>query len=275
MCDDHSMHGNLNPEDGSYRCWRCKGSAPAVVLSKASGSPAHVIGNMMKQYTTGDVVKKFAKKEYATELKIPGGTMPSKVQTDYLEGRGLDPATIEFLYGIRYGRLGETANGMNIAFRIVIPIYDEFGTPIAWQARDTTGRSELRYVFPKVSDCLADPKHTLYGLHLCRDRKRICVVEGIFDAWKLGSGAVCTFGTSVTDQQIEMMSRWEEVVIAFDAEPEAQKHANEIAMKLAPCGVDVYIADTDLGKNPDGTARDLADATPEEIKEFRTKVGLD
>lgn len=275
MCDDHSMHGNIDPENGSYKCWRCKGSSLAVVLSKASGTPISSISRLLKDFKTSESSNRIVKKEYAKELVVPGGSNPMPVQTEYLKGRGLDPSTLEFYYGIKYGRLGEKANDINVSLRIIIPVLDEYGTPVAWQARDTTGKSELRYVFPRSSECLEDSKHTLYGAHLCRDRRRIVVVEGVFDAWKVGSGAVCTFGTSVTPRQIELMSKWEEVVIAFDAEPEAQSHAREIAMKLAPCGVDVYIADTNFGTNPDGSARDLGDCTPEEIKEFRKKVGLD
>lgn len=272
-CDDHSRHGNFDPETGSYSCWRCKGAHPTSVLALASGRPRQIVEKLVKQYSKGDV-KSVVKKEYASEIKIPGGLHPLPIQTKYLKDRGLDPDTLEFQYGIRYGRPGERANGIDVSFRIIIPVYDEFGTPIAWQARDTTGRSEFRYVFPRSSECLAESKNTLYGAHLCRDRKRIVVVEGVFDAWKLGNGVVCTFGTSVTEQQVRMMANWEEVVIAFDAEPEAQKHAREIAMKLAPCGVKVFIADTDLGKNDDGTARDIGDATPDEIKELRDNFGL-
>lgn len=272
-CDDHSRHGNLDPQTGSYSCWRCKGTHPTSALALASGRPRAIVEKLVKQYTTGDVqVKK--KKVYASELQIPGGTHPLPIQTKYLESRGLDPSALEFNYGIRYGRPGEKANGIDVSFRIIIPVLDEFGTPIAWQARDTTGRSQFRYVFPRSSECLEDSKNVIYGAHLARSRKRIVVVEGVFDAWKLGPGAVCTFGTSVTEKQVRALADWEEVVIAFDNEPEAQYHAQEIALKLAPCGVQVQIADTNFGFNEDGTARDVGDATPEEIREFREYLGL-
>lgn len=273
LCDDHSRHGNADPQTGSYKCWRCKGSSLPYVLSRASGRQIKEVERLIRDYTTGEL-KVVKKKEYATELAIPGGHNPLPIQTKYLTSRGLDPATLEFNYNIKYGRPGERANGIDVSFRIIIPVLDQWGTPIAWQARDTTGRSEFRYVFPRSSDCLDDSKKHIYGAHLCRDRKRIVVVEGVFDCWKVGPGCVCTFGTSVTEEQIAELAQWEEVVLAFDNEPKAQQHAHEIALKLAPTGTEVYMADTNLGLNPDGTARDLGDATPEEIDEFRQTVGI-
>ena len=272
-CDDHSRHGNLDPETGKYSCWRCNGAHPLRVLTLASGKPYTFVEKVFKNYSKGEV-KVDRKKEYASELKIPGGLHPLPIQTNYLEKRGLDPATLEFNYGIRYGRMGERCNNIDVSFRIIIPIMDEYGTPISWQARDVTGKSEFRYVFPRSSDTLDDAKKHLYGAHLCRKRRRIAVVEGVFDAWKLGTGAVCTFGTSVTDDQIRLLANWEEIVLCFDYEPEAQQHARDIATKLSPLGNDIYIADTNLGLNPDGTARDLGDATSEEIEQFRETIGL-
>ena len=272
-CDDHSRHGNFDPETGSYSCWRCKGAHPISVLTLASGRPRTIVEKIYRNNKKGDAKKKEAK-VYASEIKISGGNTPLPVQKHYLESRGLDPATLEFNYGIKYGRLGERCNGIDVSFRVIIPVLDEFGTPISWQARDCTGKNELRYVFPKSTDTLDDAKKHLYGAHLCRNRSRIAVVEGVFDAWKLGPGAVCTFGTSVTEEQVRLMADWEEVVICFDNEPEAQQHAREIAAKLATV-TNVYIADTDLGYNDDGTARDLGDATAEEIAAFRENIGLD
>lgn len=275
MCDDHSRtgHGNANPETGSYKCWRCKGASLATVLTRKSGKSYAIVKKLLDDNTTGSTrVRK--EKEYAKELAIVGGTSPLPIQVNYLRSRGLDPANLELYYGIRYGRLGESANGINVSLRIIIPVLDEYGTPIAWQARDTTGKSDFRYVFPRSSECLDDSKKHLYGAHLCRERKRIVVVEGVFDCWKLGGGACCTFGTSVTDEQILAMANWEEVVIAFDHEVEAQEHALDIARKLECCGTSVYIADTDFGYNDDGTARDLGDCSADEIVEFRKQCGI-
>lgn len=270
-CDDHSMHGNLDPE-GGYSCWRCKGSHPTVVLCKASGRPRELVEKILRENST-DTVKMEKKKEYAAELVLPGGNNPLPIQTNYLKKRGFDASQLEFMYNIRYGRPGEKANGIDVSFRIIIPVMDEYGTPIAWQARDTTGKSSLRYVFPRSSECLDDSKNHLYGAHLCRKRNRIVVVEGVFDAWKVGPGCVCTFGTSVTSEQIAKMSQWEEVVLAFDNEPTAQQHAREIAMKLAPT-TQVYMIAPNLGYNEDGSARDLGDASIEEIQRFRNICGI-
>ena len=92
------------------------------------------------------------------------------------------------------------------------------------------------------------------------------------DAWKLGAGAVCTFGSSVTDAQVLEMANWRRVFIAFDNEPAAIEHARDVAKQLSSLGVEAYIVNTDFGLNPDGTARDIGDLPMDDAREFRRQV---
>lgn len=58
------------------------------------------------------------------------------------------------------------------------------------------------------------------------------MVEGVVDVWKLGKGAVCTFGTKFTKKQIARLCKMNTVYIYYDPEPEAQEKARELANSL-------------------------------------------
>ena len=92
------------------------------------------------------------------------------------------------------------------------------------------------------------------------------------DAWKLGKGAVCTFGTSVTSSQILEMSRWRNVYIAFDNEPVAKEHAVDIAKELSSLGSNAYIVNTDFGLNADGSVKDIGDLVTDDARHFKSEV---
>lgn len=278
-CDDHSHHGNFLP-DGGYKCWRCKGSAPANVIAMLGHLAVKDAQNLINQHISTDHSVSTVSNtvyNYAKSVNVPGIKRPLPIHVKYLKKRGLDWQELQEKFGIKFTGMGQRAGNMDISFRIVIPVMNIKGKVIGWQARDVTGRSPLRYVFPKVEDCLEHYKHELYGSHIAKRSERIIVVEGIFDQWKLalaGIPAVCTFGTSTTEEQVALMAGWKNIVIAFDGEPAAQQHADEIAIKLASLGRNVFIADTDFGKNPDGSARDFGDLSKEEITEYAKEIGF-
>lgn len=269
----NSKHGNLCA-DGSYKCWRCKGAAPAVVLSRITGIPTGTIDNMIKMAGGGKVETPVETKR-ATEISIPGtnNNILAEKGRKYLTNRGINPETVEFYYGVKYTDIC-TQNGQDWSHRIIIPVKDIYGNVVSYQGRDYTGKSDRRYLFPSKSNTIMDSKEVVYGADICTDCNRIVVLEGVFDVWKFGKGAVSTFGTSYTTKQATELSRWPEIVVCFDNEPEAQKHANDLAKELTSMGCKVVIACINLGFKENGDARDIGDATPEEVAEIRKSLGF-
>lgn len=270
-CDDHSHHGNLLP-DGGYKCWRCSGAHPVSIISRLAHVDYFTAQKLINSRTSGTVNNSIKEQvKYSESIRIPGSPRPLKIHEDYLKNRGLNPSDLEFNYGIRYTGMGARDNGMDISFRVIIPIMDLHSNIIAWQGRDVTNRHPLRYVFPKVDKCLDHYKHTLYGAHMVKKSDTILVCEGVFDQWKLslaGAPAVATFGTSTTREQIALMAAWKRIIIAFDNETEAQNHAHEIAVSLSAMGRDVYLAPASFGTNSDNSVRDFGDLSEAEIKEY-------
>lgn len=268
----NSKHGNLLDE-GGYKCWRCSGAHPAIVISRAAGISVQQASDLIRKFGGNQVQVRRAEIERATEIKLPGSTKPLPLHTRYLEGRGFNPSDLEFYYNIRYTGMMEKWEGTDWGFRVIIPVLDIDGTLKSFQGRDATGKSALRYLFPPATKTIRDSKQLIYGANLCTRRSRVVVVEGVFDAWRLGPGAVATFGTSVTREQISILSNWEQVVLCFDPEPEAQAHAKEIAVELNAIGRNVVVACEDFGKNADGSAKDIADLSNDDAASLRRQLG--
>jgi len=97
--------------------------------------------------------------------------------------------------------------------RLVIPV-QKGNKLVGFQARDMTGKAEVKYDSPPESQ----HKQVLYPEPSLSYSKRIILVEGPLDAWRMGPGSVCSFGTSLTDGQKKMLYSYHptEVVFAWD-----------------------------------------------------------
>lgn len=276
FCGDHSDHGNFNARTGRYKCWRCGPHPSALAASRASGVPVEEVRKAMRRHDDGVTPVEEERPDTSSRpplASIPGGTL-QPYHIKYLRGRGFRAQQLVARYGIKgTGPSGtwrghDYAKGADVAvefpMRIIIPIHDIEGRLVNFQGRDVTGKQKLRYKGCPVDMAATHHKHLLYGAHLCRDRRRIVVVEGVFDQWRMGPGSVCTFGTSLTREQVRLLSLWEEVLFCFDPEYEAQERARGVALDIAACGRKVWLVRNDCGLNADGEVRDPGDLSQAE-----------
>lgn len=268
---DPSRHGNLNPADGSYSCWRCKGSHPSVVIARAAHISVQAASDLIRKYTTGVASVKREEVKMANSITLPGSYTPLDIHRNYLEGRGFDVGELKFYHGIKFTGMMEKWEGMNWQFRVIIPVFDRRNNLVSFQGRDVTGKQD-RYLFPPKEKQVRDCKTLLYGAELCGKKDSLIVVEGVMDAWKLGAGAVCTFGSSVTQEQVLEMSHWRRVFLAFDNEPAAVQHARDVAKQLSSLGTEAFLVNTDFGMDSEGNVRDVGDLSFFEAREFMKDV---
>ena len=123
--------------------------------------------------------------------------------------------------------------------RIIAPIHFR-NELVSYQGRDITGKSPLRYKACSEKNEVMKHKHTLYGIDKVPG-KRVVVVEGIADVWRLGPGAVATFGIKFTGSQINLLSEFEKVFIIFDSgetEDQAEEQSEILCDSLGCLGVD-------------------------------------
>jgi DNA primase len=140
--------------------------------------------------------------------------------------------------------------------RIIAPIYFN-GVLVSYQGRDYTGKAERRYMACRKKDELIHHKNILYGIDRAKGSKCI-LVEGITDVWRLGDGAVGTFGIQYSDYQLVMLwERFNEIYIMFDDDPQAIRRAKTLGqelMTLFNLKVEICIIKGDPGGLPQSTA---------------------
>lgn len=252
---------------GAYAsCWRCKGKSMLQVVQSlltCSWGEAH---GLVEQYsvkgsTTGKRGKSTLRKIKLLdkEVKLPPGTTDLTPRHDeYLAKRGFDPEYLERMFELNgVGPIG------GYKHRIIAPIALQ-GRIVSYQGRDITGKSDLKYKACAEIDEAYPHKHTLYGIDLAK-KESVVVVEGITDVWRLGPGAVATFGTSFTSAQVKMIhTGFKRAFVLFDGELAAQKAAQELGHMLAVAGVDVEVLLLGEG-DPGGMVQDEADGLAREL----------
>ena len=220
-----NFHLGVEPSTGGVNCWRCGGHTLWELVRRLTKTP---VKEVFGKYGGGSGVK-FVQDESIIRpsiLSLPPGTGPigAKHKT-YLEKRGFDPDHLIQEWGLLgTGPLGPYKD------RIVIPVHKD-GEMVSYTSRDITGRSPLRYKNCPTEQEVFPLKDTLYGLDKVVGDS-VVVVEGPTDAWRVGPGAVATFGIAWTKAQMVMLTRFNRVSILFDKEIQAQKQAYSLANEL-------------------------------------------
>jgi DNA primase len=87
-------------------------------------------------------------------------------------------------------------------------------------------------------------------------------VEGLFDQFRIGDGAVCCWGTQFTAEQVLLLSKFPRVLIAFDGDKPGKEAAQKLGNELAVF-TDVSILNLPDGSDPDSLSS-------KELKELRS-----
>jgi len=238
FCSDSGFHGGFNVRTGGFNCWKCGHHSLIEVISQLtfSNNPYEII----KKHQSGVSEKKIffepikalrgakSPKNFSSKLSLPpeSENLLSRHKS-YLEKRNFDPEKLE-----RFWKLKGTRNLGAYKFRIIAPIFYKEQL-VSYQGRDITEKSPLRYKACKKINELVPHKHVLYGFdHIIRNT--VIVVEGITDVWRLGYGAVATFGTSFTLKQVKLLKEFKRVQVLFDSGKEAQIKAKKLVSLLSP-----------------------------------------
>jgi DNA primase len=246
--------GGLNKEKGFYHCWVCSGKTTEDVFAELLQVSNHKAKEILNQYLAESVLvnKLNRKKSSIHNIELPGEQIENKGMAYlYLSKRGFSPADIIRYYSPLWG--GITGDW---PFRIIIPIYYNKQL-VSFQARSIFSKAKcdemhiLRYKNNPVEKSIINPKHILYNLDNCIDKK-VVVVEGVFDCWRLGPKNVCaTMGTSLSEEQIILLAeRFDEITFLFDNEKEAQERAEQYADKLSLFGKDAWIFNPEFEHDP-------------------------
>ena len=245
FCADSGMHcGIFN--NGVFSCWRCERTGSLYTLLKETDDIT--FAEYLSTYGELLITSKYKviKEPVKEKQKILDNeifpfhdiTVDSpKMFTNYITKRGFTLDTAK-KYRTKYARIGKYAQ------RLIIPVYSN-DKMVAFQGRDVTGRSEIKY---KTSR--APINDYLYNAHEGR-YDEIIITEGVFDVWRFDLWhTVCSFGTHLTSNQVCILNEMQpnRIVIAWDND--AFRKAKAAARKLSfICPVDILALP--LGDDPD------------------------
>lgn len=269
---DTNPSGAINLKTGSFHCWSCGTETMFNFVSTVAGCSPEVreVFKVLDPYTTGkDYMVPVVDEDKELEreitvkidkgLKMPGHSPLSPLCRKYLKKRGLNPDYMEKHYGLKDGGVGGPW-----AYRIMIPVYED-GKLVCWQGRHI-GDDKIRYKSSSKKES-KNIKECVFNIDNVPGDTCV-VVEGVFDVFKIGPGAVCLCGISVEDIQLRLLAeRFKTVYMMFDHEPEAQKRAKECQAKLDHMGVEAINVDV---SGFDG--KDAGDMGIEEVLEIRKEL---
>lgn len=212
--------------------------------------------------------------------------------TNLIARRGLDSAPFVSAGLLRPRKTGD---GLYDVFRnrIIFPICDDLGHPIAFGGRQIDPKDDPKYLNSSESP-LFHKSNALFAIHLAKrailESRQAIVVEGYVDAIACHQAGVvnvvATLGTALTASHANVLSRLcETVILVFDGDEAGQKAANRGVEVFFNVPVDVKICvlprgldPDDLLKEPDGRAQfDLAlaaamDALAFKVRRFRSQM---
>ena len=252
--DTQGWYMGINLHYNYISCWRC-GAHPLInTLMEITGEPYHKIKGLLD-----DLDISYVKKEKPKgKLVLPKGIGElQSTHKKYLQSRGFNWQELVNLWHIQ--GIGVASK---LSWRIFIPIIHH-SQVVSWTTRSVSGNEYItRYVSAGLDEESIPHKELLYGEDFTRHA--IIVVEGIFDAWKIGPGAVATFGSGYSQKQLERIAKYPIRAICFDSEYAAQKKACNLC--------------NDLSVFPDETfnivldSKDPGEATTKEIKRLRKEI---
>lgn len=235
-------------------CWKCGSHGLADALHEITGLPWPVIKSKLAGLERGDFTP--SEKKKSGTYQEPAGVGPMlPVHRKYLEKRNFDPDEIERVWGVR-----GIGNAAKLSWRLFLPVLGRDSKPASWTTR-AVGQSELRYVSAPPTAEKVPLKRTLYGEHAAGHA--VIVVEGPTDVWRIGPGAVATYGVKYTTAQVALIAAHPVRVICYDNEPEALRQGRKLAEELRAFPGATYHAVLS-GPDPDSSP-------PEEIAELRDR----
>ena len=247
-CSDVSQHLGFNPESGAFVCWRCGKMSVKEAIKDLTGKTWPEVYRIFEKYAKGTREKTYAKviKEKDIDVNLPAGILPkfSKKHRQYLENRKFDADELIVNWDLKAtGHLGAYKH------RILAPITLN-NVLISYQGRDITGKSSMRYMACRGELEKINHKNSLYGIDEVPGQS-VVVVEGITDVWRLGYGAVATFGIKYSESQVLLLSKFKRIFVLFDEyDDNAQEAAEKMVFCLGLLGNDVQKINTGLDVDP-------------------------
>lgn len=202
-------------------CWRCGSHSLPSIISEITGIDRQSSLKIVKQLPKS--INTYSPK-ISTQLKIPtvGPLLPAHKK--YLKKRKFNIPYLQKIWNIQ--GIGIDAS---YSWRIFIPVYYQ-GQMTNWTTR-AIRKSQVRYMSCPNSNAPTNIKDLLYGEDFVRNTIIVC--EGPTDVWRIGPGAVATFGTVVSCSQMRKIAQYPVRYICFDSTPDAQRESEKLVNDMS------------------------------------------
>lgn len=225
--------------------------------------------------------RKYLKKRALNKKTIQDfelGFVPNKwdILVTFLKKRGYNESDIEEAGLVLKHEGRRTGYHDRFRGRIMFPIHDIFSQVVGFTGRvlHSDDTKQAKYInTPETA--IYNKSKLLYGLDkakiVIKEQDSIILVEGNMDviaAHQAGTkNIVCTSGTALTSDQVNLLRRYtENILLAFDIDPAGQSATNRSIDLLLREGLDVKVIQLKQGKDPDECIRENPRAWKKAIK---------
>ena len=291
--DDHSPSMSVSPEKQIYTCFSCGASgnvftfvadfekisfANAVrLLGEKVGISVGGISNFSEKKDEYFEIYELANKFYQNSLFTNLG----KNAIEYLKKRNIDKETIkkfgiglsiqkvsltDYLKNKKYDidkliNIGITNDQGNDIFinRIMFPIYDLSGNPVAFSGRIYNTKDTSKYVNTKETDKFKKGK-LLYNYHIAKEHLKkndsIIIMEGQMDVIRASTiginNCIATMGTALTkDHKNIIKNMTNNIVLCFDGDEAGEKATVNAIELLEDTNIDIKVVRLPNNMDPD------------------------
>ena len=292
--DDHSPSMSVSPEKQIFTCFSCGATGNVFTFvsdfEKISFSDAvrllgekagisignnTYIGNSKRDeyFDIYDNANKFYQNSLFTNL--------GKNAIQYLKNRNIDRDTIKkFGIGLSVQKLSLTDylknknysidklidvgltndNGNDIFInRVMFPIYDLAGNPVAFSGRIYNTKDTSKYINTKETDKFKKGK-ILYNYHIAKEHLKkndsVIIMEGQMDVIRASTigvnNCIATMGTALTrDHKSIIKNMTNNVILCFDGDSAGEKATISAIELLEDTGIDIKIVRLPNDMDPD------------------------
>ncbi len=291
--DDHSPSMSVSPEKQIFTCFSCGATGNVFTFvadfEKISFVEAvRLLGEKVGVSTQGNSFAVEKKDDYFEIYELANKfyqnslfTSLGKNAIEYLEGRNIDKETIkkfgiglsiqkvsltDYLVNKKYSvdKLNEVGltndNGNDIFInRIMFPIYDLSGNPVAFSGRIYNTKDTSKYVNTKETDKFKKGK-ILYNYHIAKEHLKkndtIIIMEGQMDVIRASTiginNCIATMGTALTkDHRNILKNMANNIILCFDGDAAGEKATISAIELLEDTGINIKVVRLPNGMDPD------------------------
>ena len=256
-------HMGFNLPKSYFSCYRCGWHPVELVLEAITGARKERVRQIIRTYGKDYIAKIQTKTIHATSIEMPEGTAPmTERHKQYLTNRKFDPDYLEYEFGLLgTGHLG------NYRFRIIAPITFKHEV-VSFQGRDITDKQATKYKACESEKEVIPHKNILYGLDkVPGNMQSVIIVEGVTGVWRLGFGALATFGSEYTASQVRLLTqRFKRFFLLFDPDEAGRRVADRLSVELLIMNKEVEIWEVPEGYDSGSLPQDYANSLITEIK---------